>query len=770
LTVSLPMRDEAPGLGRSDADQRKVGEALFFYIESNTSGTGEIFLRSARNCGFTPVFITSDRNRYSFLTSVLGLEIEDCDTSNRQDIENTIRRSALGRQIVGIYSTSEFYIATAAELARRFALPGPDPERVATARDKSCQRELVAAAEGELCPKFFAVRSVEDAGQMAQRIGYPVVLKPVSGSGSINVRRCDTHEEVIAQARKIFADGGAALLVEELINGREVSVELFNGEAIGVTHKDLGPPPFFVEMGHVFPADMAAHDHSAAVSAAERVAEILGIDWGPAHIELKLSATGPKLIELNPRLAGDMIPELVHEATGRDLVAATILLAAGRPWSMSADKRDVAAIGFVAPEREGTLAVVKGIDAVRRMPGVVNVTQIVPTGTRLRLRGESGDRVVRVIVKAKNHTSARQLLNKAVAGIAVTTEDHKRRKGGNVMRATLLVNSLQHLDENHAFFANAFIRLGWDVVMADVNRIFAVDYRYFVVGACLPKGYDKYEAGGFIRSNDTFALDESNIAWILNQPQPSVSRDVWQILWLASQTTNFVNSIEGLMFLNTKHSLGYVLPKKNRTPTYISNDFSYLWEHYRKEQNSRWVAKPLNSGCGQDVFLLPQDGSNVRTILQSLTGNTVAAEEMSGANLTGFNAEYAMLQGYIKEVKNGEKRVIVACDKVVAWHGRTSQPDDHRSNITQGGTPVDVKLSKGERALAELIGRKLMEHGVHFCGIDMAYPYVLELNIANPGGLGDYRLVSGNDMSDEVVKTILAKFKNQLSKKLKVSR
>lgn len=326
------------------------------------------------------------------------------------------------------------------------------------------------------------------------------------------------------------------------------------------------------------------------------------------------------------------------------------------------------------------------------------------------------------------------------------------------MRLLILTNNPDCLGENDAPISNAFRRFGWEVVFGEINAIAADDYRYFTRGVRVPGSGGPYRPGSAaLGDRGSYFLDECHLVWVMNQPQDPVARDVWQMLWLASRNIPFINSVEGMMFMNTKHALGSVLPKENRAYTYTSNDFTLLWERYRQTPDQCWVAKPPNAFCGQNVFLLPPNGPNVRAILQCLTGNTAAQHEFD-YGIGGFKAEYAILQHFIPEVCQGEKRVIVACGKAIAWHGRQKHPNDHRSNVTQGGKLISVDLHSGEIELAELIGRKLMANGINFVGIDMAYPYILELNLANPGGLYDSELASGVDRSDQVAELIIAHF------------
>lgn len=329
------------------------------------------------------------------------------------------------------------------------------------------------------------------------------------------------------------------------------------------------------------------------------------------------------------------------------------------------------------------------------------------------------------------------------------------------MRLLMLVNTIDCLDENHAVLSNAFRRLNCEVILGEISSVAADDYRYFTRGVLVAADSGALRPGAAAVGNrETYFFDDCQLVWVMGLPEDSVARDVWQMLWLASRQTAFVNSVEGLVFLNTKHSLGYVLPKENRVFSYIASDFSLLWQRYRQSADQWWVAKPPNAAYGLSVFLLPPNGPNVRTILQCVTGNAVTHD----IGWTGVGKpEYAILQQFIPEVVKGEKRVIVACGKAVAWHGRHAHPDDHRSNISQGGKPISVDLYSNEIELAELIGQKLMAHGVNFVGIDMAYPYVIEFNLGSPGGLYDAAVASGLDRSDQVAELIIAHFRRRLS-------
>ena len=92
------------------------------------------------------------------------------------------------------------------------------------------------------------------------------MVKPASGTGSIAVRLCRDEAQVRAAAAYAFADPDPALppqhtvLVEEYLTGAEYSAELIDDQVVGITAKLLGGEPYFVEIGHEFPAPLGEAD------------------------------------------------------------------------------------------------------------------------------------------------------------------------------------------------------------------------------------------------------------------------------------------------------------------------------------------------------------------------------------------------------------------------------------------------------------------------------------------------------------------------------
>lgn len=393
-----------------------AGAKALLFIESNTSGTGRLFARTARGMGFAPVLVTTRPEKYSYLSEDGAPEVVVVPRIDEDELHALVsRRYDGGAGVAGITSSSEYFIATAAALAARFGLAGPDAASVRAARDKSWQRRVLAEG-GIAVPAFRAVSSASEAADAAREIGGPVVVKPVDGSGSVGVRACADPAQARAHAAALFAGGGAdaRVLVERLVEGDEYSVEVFSGRVVGITRKHLGAPPFFVEAGHDYPADVPPEVAAALAGAATRGTGLLGLGWGPLHWELRMDGDGRAVpMEVNPRLAGGFIPELVRHAEGIDLIRETLRLVVGREPGLVPECRRHASIRFLFAPGAGRLAAIEGMSGALAQPGVVDVRAYRRAGDEVAVHGDFRDRIGHVLACANDARAAARAAERA---------------------------------------------------------------------------------------------------------------------------------------------------------------------------------------------------------------------------------------------------------------------------------------------------------------------------------------------------------------------
>ena len=259
----------------------------------------------------------------------------------------------------GVLTYDETRVQLAAEVAAELGVPHLSIDAAARCRDKLATRRALARA-GVPSARAHHVFSLAETQWAAQDIGFPLVVKPRALAGSIGVVRVDAPEELPAALELARGSSYGSLdplpgvLVEEYLSGPEISVDsvVLDGrvEPVTVAHKRLGFAPYFEEVGHVVSATPVPADVARVVRAAHRA---LGIERGVTHTELRLTARGPRIVEVNARLGGDLIPYVGRLANGVDLARAAADVAVGVWPDLEPTRAGAAAIRFFYPAESG---------------------------------------------------------------------------------------------------------------------------------------------------------------------------------------------------------------------------------------------------------------------------------------------------------------------------------------------------------------------------------------------------------------------------------
>lgn len=229
------------------------------------------------------------------------------------------------------------------------------------------------------------------------------VLKPVDGTGSLNVRavgRAEVHEAGTA------AGLAFPLLIEEFVAGDEYSVETFTHEGqhhVAAVTEKFKHGETFLECGHLVPARIEEALEKEIGRYVGGCLTALGVAAGPCHSEVIVSGPRITLIETHTRVGGDCIPDLVKHATGIDLYRLTALRGIGKPLSPDAFRRQHnarhACIRYrVQQGSEGVISAIAGVDEVSRWPQVKGVSVEYKVGDKLPPVKHSFDRAASVLV------------------------------------------------------------------------------------------------------------------------------------------------------------------------------------------------------------------------------------------------------------------------------------------------------------------------------------------------------------------------------------
>ncbi|HEX6870740.1 MAG TPA: ATP-grasp domain-containing protein, partial [Micromonosporaceae bacterium] len=270
----------------------------------------------------------------------------------------------------GVLTWDDNRVVQVARLAQVLGLPGCAPEAALRCRDKHATRSALAAA-GVPQARSTMVASLGQARQVAAGFGYPVVLKARALNASIGVVLVEHPDQLAARFRIVrgATSPGATevapgdVLVEEYLDGPEISVDAAWQDGrmslAFVAHKQVGYPPSFEEIGHLVDAADPLLRDTALADLLVTAHAAVGFHTGWTHTEVRLTAAGPKLVEINARLGGDLIPRLAELAMGIQAAPIVAAIACGHAPVVVATRSRVAAIRFLYPPHDSIARAVR---------------------------------------------------------------------------------------------------------------------------------------------------------------------------------------------------------------------------------------------------------------------------------------------------------------------------------------------------------------------------------------------------------------------------
>jgi len=395
-------------------------------------------IQAAIDRGDEFTFLTSQLDHYRrqpevYPALVLARQQIEVSSFDYAEVERIILAVHAHRRIDAVLCLIDIRMVEAAQLAHRLKVRHVSPANAALLRDKfSVRRRL--AVQGLAQPDFELAESNDELKQSVERLGLPVLIKPADGYGSQNIvvlRHPEDLDPLLSPLDDMLpchADYGLGvrsndrLLVERYMTGTVIGCDTLtvNGQHIllGVNEKLFFEPPSFAIRGGCFmPNDPAFADIERYVFSA---LDAVGFDWGATHTELMLTADGPRLIEINPRLVGAKIARLIGYAFNRSIHSDLIAVHLGEfpPGLPAATSPMVAVTRWIVADQEGALDYVELPDWQDLRIRCVELLK--KPGDHVRAPFENADRIGYVMVCGPTRRDAEELADRFVSQTIVT--------------------------------------------------------------------------------------------------------------------------------------------------------------------------------------------------------------------------------------------------------------------------------------------------------------------------------------------------------------
>lgn len=246
---------------------------------------------------------------------------------------------AKSEQIDGVVTAAtDFGVLSAAYVAEQMGLPGLEYEVAQLIKNKYRVRKRLFENQVDDTEQAYEVNAETDVDALAERLTYPVMVKPCDGSGSRGASRVDDAKG-LRKACEYAMSGSVTRRaeVESFIVGQEYGAEslVVDGEiyVLAVMKKWMTKPPCYAELGHAIPCGLPEDVEQKAIECVRNAIVALGINFGSVNMDMLITRDSKVyIVDIGARMGGNLIgSHIIPYGTGIDYMGAMIQNAVGDP-------------------------------------------------------------------------------------------------------------------------------------------------------------------------------------------------------------------------------------------------------------------------------------------------------------------------------------------------------------------------------------------------------------------------------------------------------
>ncbi|MBN3870282.1 MAG: glutathione synthase [Nostoc sp.] len=316
------------------------------------------------------------------------------------------------------------------------------------------------------------------------------------------------------------------------------------------------------------------------------------------------------------------------------------------------------------------------------------------------------------------------------------------------MKLAFIIDPIHLLDPCHdtsvALIEAAQI-LGHEVWITQANLLSVVESKAWAVLQRVELVPVQLVEGRWVAVNPWYKLSDSSLASletmdaVFMRTDPPVNDSylyaTYILDYIDQNKTLVINSPSGIRGANEKM---YALQFTKAIPeTIVSADKQVIRQFV--EAKGAAVLKPLGNKAGEGILFLQSGDRNFNSIveLSTLQGRVPV-----------------MLQTYLPEAKEGDKRIILLDGEPIGALNRLSSGTDFRNNMATGGTVAQTGITPREYEICTQLAERLRQDGLIFVGIDVIGGYLTEVNVTSPTGIREIDRLDGTRLGYQVIQWI----------------
>lgn len=309
---------------------------------------------------------------------------------NEESVEHAVRTIQEMVWVDRLEATVEAHVMTAARVRERCGIPGTSVLTSHLCRDKPAMKEALRNA-GVPCARSIGASTAEEVRAFAAEVGYPIIIKPPDGAGASGTHRVDNDSELESTISNSGLAHGAAVAVEEFIEGHEGFYDTISVGGHVVHEFVCHYYPNVLEAMRtrwISPQFIATNRLDSAPAYNEvkemgrKVIDALDIGTSATHMEWFAGPKGLKFSEIGCRPPGVRAWDLYGVGNDLDIYrewAEAIVHGHGK---RSATRRYSAGIVALRPESDGTITGYSGVDEMQHRYGELIIdAHFPPAGT-----------------------------------------------------------------------------------------------------------------------------------------------------------------------------------------------------------------------------------------------------------------------------------------------------------------------------------------------------------------------------------------------------
>nr|WP_199326589.1 glutathione synthase [Nostoc sp. FACHB-888] len=294
--------------------------------------------------------------------------------------------------------------------------------------------------------------------------------------------------------------------------------------------------------------------------------------------------------------------------------------------------------------------------------------------------------------------------------------------------------------------------MGHEVWVTQANLLSVVESKAWAVLQRVELVPVQLVEGRWVAANPWYKLSDSSLTSletmdaVFMRTDPPVNDSylyaTYILDYIDQNKTLLINSPSGIRGANEKmYALQFI---KAIPETIVSANKEFIRKFVETKGSA--VLKPLGNKAGEGILFLQSGDRNFNSIveLSTLQGRVPV-----------------MVQTYLPEAKEGDKRIILLNGEPIGALNRLSSGTDFRNNMATGGTVAQTEITPREYEISTQLAERLRQDGLIFVGIDIIGGYLTEVNVTSPTGIREIDRLDGTHLGHQVIQWIEQKLKSK---------